>query len=191
MDKCSANSQQHIGIPKPVIAASCFKHFSAHVCAQEPPYLVGQHDKPKQGGHVGCAEEFGNQTCSRWNRRQETHAHDSCKHQDNRTCFGNKQKKELKNLKYQKIIPIEKFTSDNGHFSYHTFLIPVEQEFVPTLNHEHRGYCWVPLKDHPRPLHPGVWRSFKFSSITDKLKTMETVLSDVGFDHKISMSNLS
>lgn len=90
-----------------------------------------------------------------------------------------------------KIIPIEQYTSDDQKFVFHTYLISVDDEFVPVLNEEHRGYCWVPLDDYPKPLHPGVWRSFKFSSITDKLKTMETVLSDVGFDHKISMGNLS
>jgi 8-oxo-dGTP pyrophosphatase MutT (NUDIX family) len=82
-------------------------------------------------------------------------------------------------ISYKKVIPIEQFTSDNGKFVFHTFLIPVEQEFVPELNHEHRGYCWVHLKDHPKPLHPGVWRSFKFSAIVDKLKTMESVFTDL------------
>jgi 8-oxo-dGTP pyrophosphatase MutT (NUDIX family) len=75
-----------------------------------------------------------------------------------------------------KVIPIEKFTSDNGHFSYHTFLIPVDEEFVPELNYEHRGYCWVSLEDHPKPLHPGVWRTINFKSVADKIKTLETVL---------------
>lgn len=82
-------------------------------------------------------------------------------------------------ISYKKVIPIEQFTSDNGKFVFHTFLIPVDKEFVPELNHEHRGYCWVHLKDHPKPLHPGVWRSFKFSAIVDKLKTMESVFTDL------------
>jgi len=75
-----------------------------------------------------------------------------------------------------KVIPIEKFTSDNGHFSYNTFLIPVDEEFTPSLNHEHRGYCWVRLEDHPKPLHPGVWRTINFSAVIDKIKTLEAVL---------------
>ena len=44
-----------------------------------------------------------------------------------------------------KIIPIEKFTSDSGNFTYHTYITPVDTEFVPVLNAEHRGYCWVSL----------------------------------------------
>lgn len=75
-----------------------------------------------------------------------------------------------------KVIPIEKFTSDNNKFSYNTFLIPLDEEFVPTLNHEHRGYCWVKLEDHPKPLHPGVWRTVNFKSVVDKIKTLEAVL---------------
>lgn len=75
-----------------------------------------------------------------------------------------------------KVIPIEKFTSDNQRFTYHTFLIPIDEEFVPILNNEHRGYCWVSLEDHPKPLHPGVWRTINFSSVVDKIKTLEAVL---------------
>ena len=77
---------------------------------------------------------------------------------------------------FRKVIPLEKFTSDNLHFTYQTFLIVVDQEFIPTLNHEHRGYCWVELQDHPKPLHPGVWKTFKFEVIQDKIKTMEKLL---------------
>jgi len=79
-------------------------------------------------------------------------------------------------IKDAKLIPIEKFTSDTSQFEYHTYVITVDEEFVPILNHEHRGYCWVKLEDYPRPLHPGVWRTFKFSSVIDKIRTLETIL---------------
>jgi 8-oxo-dGTP pyrophosphatase MutT (NUDIX family) len=71
-----------------------------------------------------------------------------------------------------KVTPIEKFTSDGG-FAYHTFMIVTDQEFIPSLNHEHQGYCWVPLERYPQPLHPGVWRTFKFTEIINKIKTIE------------------
>ena len=74
-----------------------------------------------------------------------------------------------------KLIPIEKFTSESKNFVYHTFLITVDEEFVPQLNEEHRGFCWVQLKDHPKPLHPGVWRTFSFKSVIEKLKTIESI----------------
>ena len=79
-------------------------------------------------------------------------------------------------IRDSKIIPIEKFTSDNGHFSYHTFLIPIAEEFTPILNEEHRGYCWVRLEDHPKPLHPGVWRTINFEAVASKIQTLESIL---------------
>lgn len=79
-------------------------------------------------------------------------------------------------LSANKTIPIETFTSDNRKFVYHTFLISVEKEFAPTLNSEHRGYCWVNLYDHPKPLHPGVWRTFKFATVIDKIAMLEQLL---------------
>ena len=86
-------------------------------------------------------------------------------------------REEIGEIQYRKIVPIEKFTSNNQRFFFHTFLISIDNEFVPKLNDEHRGFCWVEIKDHPRPLHPGVWRSFKFDSVIRKLETMESILS--------------
>lgn len=83
---------------------------------------------------------------------------------------------EIGEVCYHKIIPLEHFTSDNGKFEYHTYIIPVATEFVPTLNHEHKGYAWTRIEDHPKPLHPGVWRSFNFQSILAKIRTVEHVL---------------
>lgn len=80
------------------------------------------------------------------------------------------------NIRDAKIIPIEKFTSDNGNFAYHTFIAPVDDEFVPNLNEEHRGYCWVRLEDHPKPLHPGVWRTINFEAVASKIRTLESIL---------------
>lgn len=77
---------------------------------------------------------------------------------------------------FNQLIPLEKFTSDIGNFEYHTYLITVNDEFVPKLNDEHRGYAWTSIEDHPKPLHPGVWRTFNFKVILDKIKTFETVL---------------
>ena len=79
-------------------------------------------------------------------------------------------------LSTHKTIPLETFTSDNKKFVYHTFIITVEDEFVPILNEEHRGFCWVNLSDYPKPLHPGVWRTFKFKVIIDKIVTLEQLL---------------
>ena len=83
---------------------------------------------------------------------------------------------EIGSITYEKIIPLEKFTSDNGTFEYHTYVIPVDSEFVPVLNDEHRGYAWTSIYDHPKPLHPGVWRTFNFRVVLEKIKTVENVL---------------
>lgn len=72
-----------------------------------------------------------------------------------------------------KIIPIEKYTSDNDKFVYHTFLIRVDEEFVPILNHEHIGYAWVKLENCPRPLHPGLQRTFQIKNIKNKLEVLQ------------------
>lgn len=77
----------------------------------------------------------------------------------------------------RKFIPLETFTADNRKFAYYTFLVTVDAEFVPVLNDEHRGYCWVELQDHPKPLHPGLWRSFNFEIVKKKIKTLESILN--------------
>ena len=72
-----------------------------------------------------------------------------------------------------KIIPIECYTSDTGIFIYHTFLIKVDEEFIPVLNGEHKGYCWVTLDALPTPLHPGVEKTLNSTIIKTKLSTVE------------------
>lgn len=76
-------------------------------------------------------------------------------------------------VKNAKIIPIEKYTSDSGIFVYHTFLIKVDEEFIPVLNSEHKGYCWVSLDGLPKPLHPGVEKTLNSISIREKLLAIE------------------
>lgn len=83
---------------------------------------------------------------------------------------------EIGSIPIEKIIPLEKFTSDTNNFEYHTYLLIVENEFIPKLNNEHRGYAWTSIEDHPKPLHPGVWRTFNFKSIVNKIKTVETAI---------------
>ncbi len=79
-------------------------------------------------------------------------------------------------LTTKKILPLEKFTSENQSFVYHTYFIVIDNEFIPVLNHEHKGYAWVAIDDYPKPLHPGVWRTFNFAAVLDKIKTIENLL---------------
>lgn len=74
-----------------------------------------------------------------------------------------------------KIIPLEKFTSDNKKFTYHTFLIHVDDEFVPILNEEHKGYCWTQIEDCPRPIHPGLEKTLRINSNLEKLTVLAKI----------------
>lgn len=75
-----------------------------------------------------------------------------------------------------KLLPIEKYTSINNKFVYHTFLIKVDEEFVPELNDEHKGFCWVSLNDYPKPLHPGVLRILNSVTIREKLEIHQQII---------------
>jgi 8-oxo-dGTP pyrophosphatase MutT (NUDIX family) len=92
------------------------------------------------------------------------------------TALHREIQEEIKLESYTQLIPLEKFTSDAGTFEYHTYLVTVEDEFVPQLNDEHRGYAWTSIQDHPKPLHPGVWRTFNFQVVLDKIRTYEKAL---------------
>jgi 8-oxo-dGTP pyrophosphatase MutT (NUDIX family) len=74
---------------------------------------------------------------------------------------------------YQQLIPIEKFTSSDGGFEYHTFWCRVDHEFIPELNHEHVGYAWVHSGRLPRPLHPGLWNTVNLDAIQKKIASLE------------------
>jgi 8-oxo-dGTP pyrophosphatase MutT (NUDIX family) len=56
----------------------------------------------------------------------------------------------------EKIIPLDLYTSLDGHFSYGTYVAVVDKEFVPCLNGEHSGYCWCQYGYWPKPLHQGL-----------------------------------
>ena len=66
-----------------------------------------------------------------------------------------------------KLIPIQKFI--NKTFVYHTFFCAVDNEFIPVLNDEHYGYCWVDLQHSPKPLHPGLFNTINFDVVLEKL----------------------
>jgi len=74
---------------------------------------------------------------------------------------------------FMRLVPIEKFTTVDGAFAYHTFYCSVEQEFVPELNDEHSGYAWIDSGTWPRPMHPGLWSTVNFDAVRDKIAVME------------------
>ncbi len=72
--------------------------------------------------------------------------------------------------KNPKLIPIQKFI--NNTFTYHTFFCQVDDEFMPILNEEHCGYAWVGDNQYPKPLHPGLFSTFNFDVVQEKLKAL-------------------
>lgn len=74
---------------------------------------------------------------------------------------------------YIKLAPIEKFTSSDTKFAYHTFFCSVEQEFTPTLNNEHVGWAWIASGHWPKPMHPGLWSTVNFDAVRAKVTVIE------------------
>lgn len=58
--------------------------------------------------------------------------------------------------KILRIIPINIYTHPTKHYDYYSYLIIVENEFIPELNQEHNGYAWIKMDAWPKPLHPSV-----------------------------------
>lgn len=75
-----------------------------------------------------------------------------------------------------KLFPIEQFTSDDNKFIYHTFYCLVTNEFVPELNHEHRGYCWIDQASYPRPLHRGLFNTLNYDIIQQKIQIIQDAI---------------
>ena len=74
---------------------------------------------------------------------------------------------------YSRLIPLEKFTSADGAFEYHTWVCVIPAEFVPVLNHEHLGWAWLNRGHWPKPMHPGLWNTVNIDAVQQKLATVE------------------
>ena len=72
----------------------------------------------------------------------------------------------------KKIVPLELFISNDEQFHYHTYVLIVDKEFIPTLNNEHAGYAWCDFNSWPKPLHQGVKTSLSNKSIKTKIEIL-------------------
>jgi 8-oxo-dGTP pyrophosphatase MutT (NUDIX family) len=70
---------------------------------------------------------------------------------------------------FDRIFPIEQFTSADLKFAYHTFFCCVQHEFIPKLNHEHLGFAWITHGTWPRPMHPGLWNTVNLDAVMEKI----------------------
>jgi 8-oxo-dGTP pyrophosphatase MutT (NUDIX family) len=86
-------------------------------------------------------------------------------------------KEELGQMpQYIKLIPLEKFTTVDQGFVYHTFFCSVASEFVPVLNDEHQGWSWIKTGIWPKPMHPGLWSTVNFDAVRNKIYSIESTL---------------
>ena len=66
-----------------------------------------------------------------------------------------------------KIYPYDQYHSRDAEFSYYTFIVVVNNEFIPNINEETGGYAWVNIQYLPKPIHPGAKRTlFKKNKIS-------------------------
>lgn len=73
---------------------------------------------------------------------------------------------------FDHIVPLECYQSSDNHFQYHTFICVVDKEFIPHLSREHKGYCWTPIENAPKPLHPGLYNSLSAEVVKRKLESV-------------------
>lgn len=71
---------------------------------------------------------------------------------------------------FEKIYPFDVYQSKDTHFKYFTFISIVEDEFIPELNDESCGYCWISLGHWPKPMHQGAKISFCNQKAEHRLK---------------------
>ena len=72
-----------------------------------------------------------------------------------------------------KLVPVEKFTSTDKYFSYHTFFCLLPDEFIPNMNDEHCGYSWIQSGTWPKPLHPGLKNTIQFEEVMQKISIVQ------------------
>ena len=100
--------------------------------------------------------------------------------EDGETLLGGMERECIEELgsmpDYRRLVPLEKFTSADGAFEYHTWVCVIDQEFTPVLNHEHIGYAWIDAGTWPRPMHPGLWSTVNIEAVQDKIGVVERYL---------------
>ena len=73
---------------------------------------------------------------------------------------------------FKKVIPLELFTSNDQKFFFNTYVIVIQEEFLPQLNREHNYYAWCAFECWPKNLHAGLRNTLNNKSIKGKLQTI-------------------
>ena len=79
--------------------------------------------------------------------------------------------------KIEKTVPLEWYASKDDAFYYNTYVLIVKNEFIPHLNEEHSGYCWVSINNWPKPLHAGLKTTLNGRTTKTKIQTILDVIS--------------
>lgn len=70
----------------------------------------------------------------------------------------------------ERLYPFDVYQSRDKHFKYVSFVAVVEEEFIPELNYESAGYCWIDLGQWPKPMHQGARISFCNLKAIERIK---------------------
>jgi 8-oxo-dGTP pyrophosphatase MutT (NUDIX family) len=79
----------------------------------------------------------------------------------------------------KKIYPLHKYISQDKNFEYNAFVILVFEEFIPSLNNESSGYCWINYGNYPISLHIGAKSLLSSKTIDKKIKTIININNDL------------
>lgn len=79
----------------------------------------------------------------------------------------------------KKTLPLEKFTSNDSVFNFHTYFCVVEEEFIPTLSDEHSAWGWFSLDRLPKPVHRGLDLSLRNRVIQTKIQTVIDLIDNL------------
>lgn len=83
------------------------------------------------------------------------------------------------NPNFKKIIPVERFVSNDSLFNFRTYFCIVDIEFVPCLSHEHSGWGWFNIYSLPKPVHKGLELSIRNKIFQTKLQTLIEIIEDI------------
>lgn len=75
-----------------------------------------------------------------------------------------------------KIVPLEKFVSNDSGFVFQTYFCIVENEFIPTLSGEHLAWGWFDWQTLPKPVHKALDLSLRNRVIQTKIQTIIDIL---------------
>ena len=84
------------------------------------------------------------------------------------------------------IIPFDVFCTKNEKFKYYSFIVVVQDEFIPELNDESAGFSWVKIGSWPKPLHPGAKSTlYNTNIVTDFNALWESIKNGKPFENSL------